>query len=580
MQISPKSISAGLSSSELSVNDNFNCQVIFSNTGDLYQTSDLTFILFGYLIGHVKLNDLATRYQQSKGDLTELYSCLNGEFFLTIYDKRREKVIIFNDHIGSQSCYYYLKDKTLFISDSLKEINNVNGGALTLSNQALFNYLYFHCIPSPTTIYNDVYKLEPGKAVIYDSKATLSTQLLYQPEFTQTSNSADLKTECLTVIEEAVKESITENCGAFLSGGLDSSTVSGMLARHQAKAKTFSIGFEVAGYDETEYAQITANHFGTDHKVLYLKPEQAAQEFLNIVQHFDEPFGNSSSMAAYFCAKFAKEHGVTTLLAGDGGDELFAGNDRYAKQKQFELYYKLPSFVRTLLNGTLNNTFAAKVPGISKAASYVRQAEVTLPERLQSYNFINIVGLNEMFTSDFISTVDTNLPIEQLKQRYNEANSEHPVDRMLYLDWKFTLADNDLVKVNRMCELAGVTVRYPLLDKRVVDFSCQVSAETKLPGSRLRHFYKEACRGFLADKTLDKSKHGFGLPFGVWLKENEQLKTIALNALERFKSRKIVADTLIEKALSAHQSIHAGYYGELIWIIVVLELWLQNHESE
>ena len=129
-----------------------------------------------------------------------------------------------------------------------------------------------------------------------------------------------------------------------------------------------------------------------------------------------------------------------------------------------------------------------------------------------------------------------------------------------------------------MCELAGVKVKYPLLDKRVVDLSCDVPAEVKLPGQKLRDFYKNTCRGFLADETLDKEKHGFGLPFGLWLKENEALKEIARKALASFKKRNIVKNSLIDKALEAHANVHAKYFGELIWIMVVLELWLQQED--
>ena len=122
----------------------------------------------------------------------------------------------------------------------------------------------------------------------------------------------------------------------------------------------------------------------------------------------------------------------------------------------------------------------------------------------------------------------------------------------------------------------SVAVNFPLLDREVVDFSCQVPASIKLPGSRLRDFYKRACSGFLADATLTKSKHGFGLPFGLWMKENEQLMKLTIACLESFRARNIVSNTLIDDALKSHGTVHSGYYGELIWIMVTLELWLQR----
>ena len=356
-----------------------------------------------------------------------------------------------------------------------------------------------------------------------------------------------------------------------------------MLAKSTTSAKTFSIGFKVAAYDETPYAQLTADHFGTDHQVLYLTPEDAVSAFTQVAQYFDEPFGNSSAMAAYFCAKFAKEKGVTRLLAGDGGDELFAGNGRYAKQKKFELFSRLPNWLQQLNRGVFGNDVVGQLPLAKKVSSYIKQADVPLPGRLESYNFINQFGAEKMFENDFLQQVDIHAPLAQQAQRYQECQDQNqeqdPVNQMLYLDWKFTLADNDLVKVSKMCELAGVEVEYPLLDKAVVDFSCTVPASVKLPGSKLRDFYKRACQGFLADETLTKSKHGFGLPFGAWMKENEALKALTHQCLSAFKQRNIVKPSLVEAALEAHQSVHAGYYGELIWIMVILELWLQGHES-
>ncbi|WP_286264222.1 asparagine synthetase B family protein [Thalassotalea atypica] len=555
-------------------------QIMAKRSSSYVEYEHLGLFSYAKVLSDDYLIELLEQLDSKNESLNIIYQTLSRAFSFVLLDYNAGKVTLFNDHIGCNNCFYYQTDNSLIISDSLPLIHKEKKHALKISEQAIFNYMYFHCIPSPTTIYNNVFKLEPGKAVIFDRQLSKTEQVLYAPKFaTKCENPEALYQECLTEIDHSVAAAMTENCGAFLSGGLDSSTVSGMLAKHKTPAKTFSIGFEAKGYDETEYAKITAKHFGTQHKVLYLKSEQAAEEFVTVAQYFDEPFGNSSSMAAYFCAKFAKEHGVDTLLAGDGGDELFAGNERYAKQKQFELFYKLPRPIRGFLNVGLNNNLMAKIPGISKAASYVRQAEVKLPARLQSYNFINIVGLTEMFTPEFLAKVDTDIPIKQLEQRYAESKGEHPVDNMLYLDWKFTLADNDLVKVNRMCELAGVNVEYPLLSKRLVDFSCKVPADVKLPGYKLRDFYKKACRGFLADETLDKSKHGFGLPFGVWLKENKKLEKIAMDALEQFKVRNIVSESLINKALAAHQSVHTGYYGELIWIMVVLELWLQGNED-
>lgn len=559
---------------------NVQCYVVTSEQQSEHQDSRYFVVVCGdcYIKGEkVKAVDLVAAYHQVNHDIALLYRQLSGKFWLVFLDKRDRQLVLVNDHFGLLPCYYILQNQVLSISDSLKRLKNIDGIALSISEQALFNYMYFHCVPSPQTIFLQVSKLEPGKAVIFDPAMKRSEKLLYQPKFCQQLKQSQQQQDCcLDMLDKAVAKHSRGNCGAFLSGGVDSSSVVGMLSRNQVAAKTFSIGFKAKGFDETPYAKLTAKHFGTSHKVLYLQPEQAAEVFVQVAQYFDEPFGNSSAMATYFCAKFAKSHGINHLLAGDGGDELFAGNQRYVKQKTFELYQKIPDPVRNIARKVLCKTALSKVPLLSKAASYIDQAQVPLPDRLESYNFINHLGVSDMFNADFLSRVDIFEPVNQQRQRYFACSSDNPIDRMLYLDWKFTLADNDLVKVSRMCDMAGVDVSFPLLDKSMVDFSCTIPAHIKLPGSKLRHFYKQSCRGFLANETLTKSKHGFGLPFGLWLKENKTLRELAFDTLLAFKARKIMSDNLIDKVLDAHKSIHASYYGELIWIMVVLELWLQQ----
>jgi asparagine synthase (glutamine-hydrolysing) len=379
------------------------------------------------------------------------------------------------------------------------------------------------------------------------------------------------------VIDTAVFRNLQPDCAAFLSGGLDSSTVSGLLSVHQPFARTFSIGFDAKGYDETEYALITAKHFNTTHHVHYLQPEEIVDNFVNVATHFDEPFGNSSAMAAYICASVARQHGVSVMLAGDGGDEIFAGNERYAKQKVFELFGALPKPLQSLLDSVTHSPLGA-LPLMRKARSYVDQAKIPLPDRLDTYNFLNRFAPEQIFCDTFLAQVDTQAPVQAKRQRYQQSRATDPVDKMMYLDWKFTLADNDLVKVTSMCHKAGITVRYPLFEKEVVDFSCTVPADIKLPGNKLRDFYKNSFKGFLANETLNKAKHGFGLPFGVWMKEQPRLQQLTEQTLTALKSRQIVKPAFIDEALQIYRSGHLGYYGELIWIMVVLELWLQGWE--
>ncbi|MBC3765769.1 asparagine synthetase B family protein [Neptunicella marina] len=568
-----------LNNIELVVSPTLKCRIV-THQPFTYSTGDQVTIVCG---GSPKLNgkdcfaeELLTRFQQRVADL---YNNLDGKFWLLIIDHAKQTALLVNDVMGIQSCFYTVQHNTFYISDSLKLIKQQDAVQCTLSKQAIFNYFYCHCIPAPNTIYEECFKLSPGNALSIDSNGVIDTENFYSPEFaTSLENNQAAEKQCLENLQHIVEQQTKPDSGAFLSGGLDSSTVSGLLSKIQDNAKTFSIGFKVAEYDETAYANITAEHFQTDHKTLYLTPEMASAEFIDVAQYFDEPFGNSSAMAAYFCAKFAKQHGVNHLLAGDGGDELFAGNERYAKQKIFEHFHQAPDWQKILPRTAFVNSVAEKIPVVKKVASYIKQADVSLPDRLENYNFIQQLGAENMFPAAFLAQVDQEQPLQQKRERFSQCTSHHPVDQMLYLDWKFTLADNDLVKVTKMCELADVDVDFPFLSKSLIDFSCRIPADIKLPGNKLRDFYKKACKGFLADATLSKSKHGFGLPFGVWMKEDKTLKELTLTTLNQFKTRNIVKASFIDEALKAHQNIHSGYYGELIWIMVILELWLQGNE--
>lgn len=568
---------------EFVLGNDLQCKIIAKNNYTKAIKEHFTLVIFGGSFcfeSNISADALLEDFVASNQNVESLYQKLSGPFGLLLIDHKSNNVTIVNDHFAIQPCFYTLQHNHLYISDSLKVLKNVKEITLSISEQALFNYMYFHCIPSPNTIFEQVFKLEPSKAITIDDSANVSEKLFFKPKFSQIlSDPKGAQAECLKIIDKAVAKHSSENSGAFLSGGLDSSTVAGMMAKHQTPAKTFSIGFDIKDYDESPYAQLTAEHFSTQHEVLYLQPEQAAEEFINVAQYFDEPFGNSSALATYFCAKFAKSHGVNCLLAGDGGDELFAGNERYAKQKIFEVYQQIPKSMQRIAKSLLCQSPLGRLPLLSKGASYINQAEIQLPDRLESYNFFNRLGIENMFNADFLSAVDIEQPLSLQQKRFTECSSEDIVDKMLYLDWKFTLADNDLVKVGRMCDMANVEVRYPLLDKTVLDFSCLIPADVKLPGNKLRDFYKQSCRGFLVDETITKSKHGFGLPFGVWLKDNKILKELTHDSLLAFKKRKIVKDSLVDNVIEAHRNVHASYYGELIWIMVVLELWLQKDDG-
>jgi asparagine synthase (glutamine-hydrolysing) len=403
----------------------------------------------------------------------------------------------------------------------------------------------------------------------------------WQPRFvdeTRESFSA-LREEFRLLLRQAVRRQLDGSKPAcFLSGGTDSSTVAGLIGELSGRpAATYSIGFEAAGYDEMAYARLAASHFKTDHHEYYVTADDLVGNIAKVAAHYDQPFGNSSALPAYLCELRAASDGVSTLLAGDGGDELFGGNTRYAKQRVFGLYSQLPDSARTrVLEPLLQGTPLGRLPLLRKGTSYIEQAKVPMPDRLQTYNLLERLGPEEVLTPGFLSRIDRCEPARQQRKVWAGTAGDE-LNRMLAYDWRYTLAENDLPKVCGTSELAGMRVAFPLLDDDLLGFSMRLPTSYKLRGLTLRWFFKEALRGFLPDEIIAKRKHGFGLPFGVWAVTHAPLNRLATNSLRSLAARGLVRPAFIQDLLTTRLAQHPRYYGEMVWIMMMLEHWLQAH---
>jgi asparagine synthase (glutamine-hydrolysing) len=506
---------------------------------------------------------------------------VGGHFCLALLDKADHRAFLASDRFGTHPLYYHrpASGGLIFGTSASLVLNHARMPAVP-SPQSFYDYVYFHMVPSPATSYTGLHRLEPGRCLEYDNGRS-ELRYYWKPEFADRDGFDALATELMGYLETSIRRSHPDDAtGAFLSGGLDSSTVAGLLSKVMAgPVKSYSIGFSADGYDEIEYARIAARHFGLDMHQYYVTPDDVAEAIPEIAEAYEEPFGNSSAVPVLFCAKLARENDTKVLLAGDGGDELFAGNARYVKQKKFSIYDRLPAMIRSrvLEPSFLQSERLNKIPSLEKIGSYIRQASLPMPDRMESYNMLNRTPASAIFAAEFLTRVDPDHPLKHLREIYERAAGQSLVDRMLYLDWKITLADNDLRKVGRMCELAGVEVRYPMLDDDLVDFSLQVPASWKIKGFKLRYFYKQALKGFLPDEILQKKKHGFGLPFGEWLRTSPRLQELAYDSLHTLKGRGIVRPDFIDQLVHRHRHDHAAYYGATIWVLVMLEQWFQRH---
>lgn len=515
----------------------------------------------------------------SASDRPQAVSAVRGDFAVGVRSPCGETFLAV-DRFAIRSLCYKVSDGQLHFAERADELTDAS---TTIDHQAIFDYFYFHCIPSPRTIFKDIYRLPPGHYAWFDgSKLTVAPY--WMPTFAERSDQSfsKLSEEFRQLLRQAVFNQLDGSKAAcFLSGGTDSSTVAGMIGQVSGgPAATYSIGFEAEGYDEMEFARIAARKFGTEHHEYYVTPDDLVCSIPLVAAHYDQPFGNSSALPAYYCARMAKEDGVSKILGGDGGDELFGGNTRYAKQKVFGWYGVFPGAVRKGIMEPILGSKIRKLPGIGKAASYVEQASVPMPDRLQMYNLIMRLGMGSVFTGAFLEGIDSGLPLQHQREVWKSATLPcSDLNRQLAFDWRYTLAESDLPKVVGTTNLAGLEVGFPLLDDRLMEFSLRLPTAYKLKGLKLRWFFKEALKGFLPDEIITKKKQGFGLPFGVWVVKHAGLRRLAEESLRGLADRRIVRAEFVDALFGRYLNEHPGYYGEMVWISMMLEQWLKGWEA-
>jgi asparagine synthase (glutamine-hydrolysing) len=503
---------------------------------------------------------------------------LGGQFALAWFEAGTRTLLLATDRFAGIPVYYEAAGGGLRFSTDLAALRDA-GRERRIDPQALYDYLFFSVVPSGRGILAGVRKL-PAASVLVWRDGRLDVARYWSPDFARSAaDPAGLERATVDAIRAAVERVAgLPDLGCFLSGGLDSSTVCGLAARSRTEpTRAFTIGYDVPEFDESAYARVSARHFGLELSEHRIRSRDIAGCVGRVVNGFFEPFGNPSAVSAYLCAHFAHEAGVRNMLAGDGGDELFAGNERYQKQLLFNLYADLPGWLRGAAVDPVA-ALLARAPGpLPKLASYVRQARVPLPDRLYGYNLLVRNDPSAVLTREFLATVDVESPYRYARAIYGEPAAGDALDRMLYLDWTTTLTDNDLPKVNVACRLAGVAVHFPLLDPAVVDVSTRVPSGAKLTLRELRKFYKRAFRGILPREVLTKPKHGFGVPVGIWVNGDATLRERVHARLGALARRGIVRSELVADLLQRQQSEHASYYGALVWPLFALEEWLQGH---
>lgn len=514
----------------------------------------------------------------------EFAGLIEGTFAVAVWDERAQRLILAIDRLGVKNLYWGQQAGRLFFASRSAAVRAVQEGPAEIRPAALVQYFVGGAVPAPLSIFRGVERLQPGFLLVWENGA-IRQHRYWDLEYPENADHSprywerEVRQGLRAAVHRHLDGCAQHNTGAYLSGGTDSSSVVAFMRERQETVNTFSICFQESAYDEHAPAQTVARFLGTRHHERCLSPGQALDAVPGIISHYEEPFGNSSAIATHACALLAREDGMETLLAGDGGDELFAGNDRYARDRMFAPYGTLPQWSRTWLVEPMAALLADAHGRLSLPARYIKRARKRNPFRILSYNPFLEAPPEEVFEDGVLEQAPPDTWMDLPQAHFAGAHATSELNRLLYMDLKLTLADNDLLKVTGTAELAGIRVRFPLLDYRLAELSGRIPAGLKLRGQGKRYIFKRAMRGILPDSVLYRKKHGFGVPMGRWLLQercwNELLQDVLGDA--RTRQRGYLRPQFLDHLMALHRNQSVDFYGDFLWRVIALELWHRMH---
>lgn len=501
---------------------------------------------------------------------------LRGMFAFALWDTRNQELFIARDRAGKKPLYYTLTSQgTLIFGSELKSLREHPEFRGEMSTEALDAYLTFGYVPDPLTIFNNVQKLAPGHHLTFGSGRVHVEQYWDFPYSEPQSKPFQNEEECLeelrSLLDEAVRLRLVADVplGAFLSGGVDSSTVVGLMAQHSSQpVKTFSIGFHEDSYNELKYARVAAKQFGTEHHEFVVTPD-ICDIVDELAWHFDEPFADSSAIPTYMVSKLAREF-VTVVLSGDGGDELFGGYTRYAVDRKRSGFGRLPRSLRRGLMQPLGRNLPHGAWG--RNYLYVNAFE-PLDRYIEDISIFTRLNKPSLYTSDFRQRLGATEAASRFREYAQLSRSSDALDPLLYLDSKTYLPGDILTKVDRMSMAASLEVRVPLLDHKLIEFVCtQIPASMKMKGLETKHIFKRAVREIVPVEILNRPKQGFGVPIDQWI--NDQLRDRVRGTLSepRTQQRGYIESRYVNLLLDEHERGRRNHATQL-WALFMLELW-------
>ena len=511
---------------------------------------------------------------------------LRGSFAVALWDAKAQRFLLAVDPFATRPLYYASEGGLLAFGSRASDLLAYPEIPREIDANALYLFLTYSYIPAPFTIYRHIRRLQPGQVLVWE-KDTLGIKQYW--DLTYEEDRGLSEKEAATLVRETLEDSVRVRlregevplvAGAFLSGGTDSSTLVGLMTKIRGRGlKTFSVGFSEERYNEIEYARIASRHFYTESYERFVNPGEALRILPRLALIYDEPFGNSSVIPTFYCLKTAADAGVKVMFAGDGGDELFAGNERYVTEKILSLYQRLPGSVRRCMDPAAESL--PEVYPFVRLRNYIRRSNRHNPERFFSYDLYLREHGDEFFTAEFKESVSDDCLLQVAGDYYRKLNGASWINRLLYLDMKLAIADNDLFKVNRAAESLGIQVRYPYLDTRLAAAAGKIPAHLKLKGFSKRYIFKKAFQDLLPEEILKKKKQGFGLPTGDWLRSHPGFRELARSLLldSRSLQRGYFNRKALESLLDSHDKETSSYYGTFIWNFMMLELWHRSHSD-
>ena len=551
-------------------------QLVFN--GEIYNFRELRHTLEarGYVFqSHSDSECIAHAYAEYG---TDCFAMLRGMFAIAIVDQDRRRLVLARDRIGKKPLYLgELSPGVLGFGSELKTLLAVPGWQPRIAMDAVQDFFSLGYIPAPDTIFEGIGKLPPGHWMSIEPGQNGGAPNIVQTRYSHvdflpkwTDDEDTLQERLFAELDDAVRVRLVSDVpfGAFLSGGLDSSVVCALMTRHLSQPlKTFSIGFDEAGFDELPDARRVAQHLGTEHHEMVVRPD-AANLLETLVHHFDEPFGDSSAIPTFLVSQLAARH-VKMVLSGDGGDELFAGYSRY---RRYATLQRIRHTTLGLAPG-LARLGGALLPGAhGRRLSGIGQ-RLSLPwpdDYLALVALANPADLRLLFGERAHTD-----PFGSVRQRFVRPDIDSHAEQILSGDMDTYLVDDILVKVDRTTMANSLEARAPLLDQNLIAFSARLPFDLKLHGEQGKYLFRKVAARLLPAEVLTKRKQGFAIPLATWFRN--ELRPMLLDTIgsRAFKERGIFDHEGIQRLVNEHQQ-GLQDRGELLWMVMVLETWMRS----